>query len=259
MAEGVGLWLYAVTGEPAPQRPDGLRGVAGAAVHTVEAGGLSAVLSPVSLAEFGADALRRNLEDLDWLAATARAHDAVIGAVSTATTAIPLRLASVYLDEDGVTAFLVEHAARLRELLGLLAGRTEWGVKAYADLGPPTERAVPADQPPARRDPGAGTAYLLRRKEEVSERERAQQRVSERTEQLHAELARLAVAACRHRPQDRKLSGQPGWMVLNGAYLVDDARAEEFAAAVDTLRARTPRIRLELTGPWPPYSFAGPA
>jgi hypothetical protein len=251
-----GLWLYAVTGELEPARVSGLRGVADAAVGTVEAGGLTAVFSPVSLEEFGADALARNLEDLDWLVATARAHDAVIGAVARAATAIPLRLASIYHDEDGVRALLAGRAGRFRELLDQLGGRTEWGVKAYAD--PPTERGAPAARSPARRDGGSvsGTAYLLRRKEQVSERERIRQRVSARTERLHAELAGLAVAACRHRPQDKKLSGNPGWMVLNGAYLVDDARSAEFVAAVDTVRANTPEFRLELTGPWPPYSFA---
>lgn len=46
-------------------------------------------------------------------------------------------------------------------------------------------------------------------------------------------------------------------MVLNGTYLVDDDRADEFAAVVEDLGKQFPGIRLELTGPWPPYSFAG--
>jgi hypothetical protein len=44
-------------------------------------------------------------------------------------------------------------------------------------------------------------------------------------------------------------------MVLNGAYLVDVTRADEFADAVDSSAAVQPALRLELTGPWPPYSF----
>jgi hypothetical protein len=42
-------------------------------------------------------------------------------------------------------------------------------------------------------------------------------------------------------------------MVLNGAYLVDEDRGEEFAAAVAALRV--PEVDVELTGPWAPYSF----
>jgi hypothetical protein len=250
-----GLWGYAVAGPLERGTVTGLRGVAGADVDTVAAGGLTAVVSPVSLAEFGAEALRRNLENLDWLAATARAHDAVVAAVSRVATAVPLRLATVYLDGDGVRALLATQAARFHTALELLTGRTEWGVKAYADPESLAEHGGLARKPAGRH--GAGTAYLLRRREQLSERERAQQQAVERTERLHAALAELAVAACRHRPQDQKLSGEAGWMVLNGAYLVDDLRAAEFAAAVERLGAELPGFRLQLTGPWPPYSFAG--
>jgi hypothetical protein len=45
-------------------------------------------------------------------------------------------------------------------------------------------------------------------------------------------------------------------MILNGAYLVDDDRSAEFSAAVDRLADSHQPVRLELTGPWPPYTFA---
>lgn len=55
---------------------------------------------------------------------------------------------------------------------------------------------------------------------------------------------------------DPVLHGRRDWLVLNGTYLVD-AGAGEFSAAVAELDRAVPDIRLELTGPWPPYSFAG--
>ena len=58
-----------------------------------------------------------------------------------------------------------------------------------------------------------------------------------------------------HPPQSAQLSGRSESMVLNAAYLLDDDRAAGFAAAVEALSDRHPRLRLELTGPWPPYSF----
>jgi hypothetical protein len=45
-------------------------------------------------------------------------------------------------------------------------------------------------------------------------------------------------------------------MVLNGAYLIDEDRTHEFVAMAAALDDRHPALRLELTGPWPPYSFA---
>jgi hypothetical protein len=45
-------------------------------------------------------------------------------------------------------------------------------------------------------------------------------------------------------------------MTLNGAYLVDAARGEEFAAAVRAAQAEHPDAGIDAAGPWPPYSFA---
>jgi hypothetical protein len=54
------------------------------------------------------------------------------------------------------------------------------------------------------------------------------------------------------------LSGAPGENVRNAAYLVDAGRTEEFAALAWRLDAEAPGTRIELTGPWAPYSFALP-
>ncbi|MFF5992719.1 GvpL/GvpF family gas vesicle protein [Prauserella flavalba] len=257
MADTSGGWLYAVARELDTDALAGLRGVAGAPVYVVRDAGLAAVVSAVDLAEFGAEPLRRNLEDLDWLAVTARAHDAVVTTVGAAAqAAVPLRLATVCLGDDRVRDLLARRRPDLESALALLTGRTEWGVKAYAD--PEALASVnPADTAGPSGKGGAGTAYLLRRKAQLSAREKAERNAAAHADRLHGELAALATAARRHPPQDPKLSGRKGWNVLNGAYLVDDAKADELAAAVDRLGAELEGVRLELTGPWPAYSFAG--
>jgi len=68
-------------------------------------------------------------------------------------------------------------------------------------------------------------------------------------------VADPAEQAGRPPPQDRSLTGRPDLMVLNGAYLVGTAGAEQFTDAVAELAGRLPALRLQLTGPWPPYSF----
>jgi Gas vesicle synthesis protein GvpL/GvpF len=44
---------------------------------------------------------------------------------------------------------------------------------------------------------------------------------------------------------------------MNGTYLVDRNQVEAFRAAVAELQETTTGIKLEITGPWPPYSFTG--
>ncbi len=74
---------------------------------------------------------------------------------------------------------------------------------------------------------------------------------------VYAELGRLSVSARHYPPQSPELTGQPVSMVLNAAYLVADERADEFAAAVADLAAQHRSVQLNLTGPWPAYSFVG--
>jgi hypothetical protein len=45
-------------------------------------------------------------------------------------------------------------------------------------------------------------------------------------------------------------------MLLNAAYLLDAADGATFTAAVAGQATAHPELRVELTGPWPPYSFA---
>jgi hypothetical protein len=252
MAEDLGTWLYGVT------RPLGegilppLIGVGGEPVRTVEGSGLAAIVGSVDLVDFGEAGLRRNLEDINWLDACARAHHQVIDAIRQTEPIVPMRLAVVFHDDSGVGAMLDDRHQDLMAALGRIDGRAEWGVKVYAD--PRSPRGAPDPAPPTSAQ-GAGTAYLLKRRAQLSAKEQERSALAQSTEDIHATLASLAVASRRHPPQDRRLSGESWSMVLNGAYLLEQAAGEEFVATVRALDERHPGLRLDATGPWPPYSF----
>jgi hypothetical protein len=250
------IWVYALA-ERGATLP-GLAGVAGAQVRLIDADGLTAVVSNVTLEEFGEEALRRNLEDLAWLEAVARAHHGVIDAAARLFTLLPMRLATVYSGEETMVAGVTAHAAQFRSALQRLQSRTEWGVKAYV-VPAPREAASgsPGPAAPARQAEGAdsGLAYLRRRRDALSASRDSARGAADSARAVHAELERHAVDSRLHPPQSAQLSGRPEAMVLNAAYLLDDERAAGFASAVRVLGERHPRLRLELTGPWPPYSF----
>lgn len=253
-AEARCVWLYAVTADDAGLPPDGASGVGGGRLRAVRAAGLTAVVEDVAEDEFGEAALRRNLEDLDWLERTARAHHAVIGALAGHRPVVPMRLATVYSGDDPVADTLRRRNGDLREALLRVKGRGEWGVKAYA-----AAPADPAPEPPGRPGDatGPGAAYLQRRRAQLSSRTNARQEAAAGAQAVHAELIRLSVSARRYPPQAPGLAGQTAPMVLNAAYLVADERAGEFAAAVNDLTGRHRSVLLALTGPWPAYSFVG--
>jgi Gas vesicle synthesis protein GvpL/GvpF len=253
-----GVWVYAVT-EPAAAASLGqLSGVNEGLVRPVEGAGLTALAEDVPLAEFGEQALRRNLEDLAWLEATARAHHRVIEALAQQGPAVPMRLATVYSGDAGVAAMLAERATDFRAALDHIRGRKEWGVKAYAAGRSGPAAASPDTGEPGRRGAGAGVAYLRRRRDQLTAQKKASHQMLADAEAIHAELSRHAAGARLHPPQAPELTGSKARMVLNAAYLLDEP-GQDFAALVATMANRYPDVRFELTGPWPPYSFAGGA
>ena len=239
MSEDTGVWAYAITEDEHLAGPDGelvdlswLTGVGEAKVRTTASCGLTVLVSDVSLAEYGEAALRANLEDLDWLDEVAREHHYVIDAAARLLPLLPVRLATVYSGDDAVCAALTEHDGQLRDALRRVGGRVEWGVKAYA---------VPAGE--AAQDTAAREAKTA---------------AASGAQAVHAELTAKAGDTRLHPTRSVQLSGVRLPMLLNAAYLLDAAGSVTFTAAVAGQAAAHPELQIELTGPWPPYSFAGP-
>jgi hypothetical protein len=260
-AEGGWVWMYGVTGdglEAFADRVAGVGGVGGFPPRTITAAGLTAVVGDVGDREYGEAALRHNLEDLDWLAQTARAHHAVLEAVAGRGPVVPMRLATLFASDAGVAGTLQERADDFREALSLISARSEWGVKAYA-VTPSDPAADPEPQVAGREGPasGPGAAYLQRRRAQLTASKDARSEALASARTIYGELGRFAVTSRLYPPQAPDLAGQQTPMVLNAAYLVANERADDFAAAMADLTAGHRFVQLTLTGPWPAYSFVG--
>ncbi|MGV9990376.1 GvpL/GvpF family gas vesicle protein [Streptomyces sp. NPDC003374] len=230
-----------------------LTGVGGAPPKLLHHHGLTAVVSEVPERDFDEEPLRAHLEDLDWLAATARAHQGVIDALTVVTTPLPLRMATVFRDDSAVRTMIESREDHIRGMLQRLEGRVEWGVKVYVETDRPEEAARPE------RKPASGRDYLRQRRQQTRAHEDLWQRAETFATALHEQLAAFAEGSRLHAPQSAALSGTGGRNVLNAAYLVQRARSEEFVELVDRTKDDAPGLRVELTGPWAAYSFAGEA
>jgi hypothetical protein len=255
-ATALAVCVFAVC-PPDAAPPAGVRGhgEAPGPVRLLRAGPLAAAVQDVPAAAFDGDALRRRLADAAELERCARAHDAVVAALARAVPTVPLPLATLYLDEARARAALTGRAPRFLAALERVTGRAEWGVKAY--------QAAPAAAADAGGDAGepagapSGRAYLERLRERQHGRHRHEQAALTAAERVDACLRGLAAAARRLRPHPPRPGGPA--QLLNAAYLVDTGRAADLTAAVARLRddpATGGLLRLEVTGPWAPYSFA---
>lgn len=254
------VWLYAVVEAGRPP-PAGRTGVAGEALQLIGGPGggpgVVAVAGLVPRADFDEAPLQAHLEDAVWLERLARTHHQVIDELARGGPCLPMRLATLYHDEQGVTGMLRERREELVRALAAIAGRSEWGVKAYLPRTAAPASTASADGQIAD-DKRPGTAYLLRRKNENEQRREGLRHAVDEAQEIHAWLAgSVASAAQRHPLQSAEASGRREPMVLNGAYLIADDQRADFESAVESLAARHPELHLEVTGPWPAYSFSG--
>ncbi|MEU5610835.1 GvpL/GvpF family gas vesicle protein [Streptomyces sparsogenes] len=267
------IYAFAVCRRCDPAALAGLPGLAAAPVRTLAAGPLTAVVQDVPAADFAEDALRQRLTDREELERCARAHHEVIMAASAVTPTVPLPFATLYLGDARVRAALREKEESFLAALGRLTGRVEWGVKVYTAPAPPEAPAPPDAPAPSPALPsgaastlspgtapgapaGSGRAYLERVRGRRQLRERRQNAALQAAERVDAVVRSLAVAARRLRPHGVEVTGAHRTHVLNAAYLVDSARADELRATLEALRREETAVQIELSGPWAPYSFA---
>ncbi|MFI6849172.1 GvpL/GvpF family gas vesicle protein [Kitasatospora sp. NBC_00085] len=258
MTSGSLAYTYAVARQAAGlhQTVDGLSGVVGASVHLVgssRSGEVVAAVSPVPREDFDEAALPGHLEDLRWLERLARSHHGVVEAVAACTTVLPLRLATVYLDDDRVRTMLDDRLGAFRDQLSRLSQHVEWGVKLYVDA--PAAPQTPPTQAP---DLSPGRAYLHRRRAEQESQHDAFRAAGRAAERIEAAARAHAADRVRHRVQEGELAVESGVNVLNDAYLLPLDHADAFRADVLHSTDSLPGVRVVVTGPWAPYSFAAP-
>jgi hypothetical protein len=226
--------------------------------YALPIGEMAAVVSRVPLSEFGPEALQANVEQVEWIGPRARAHAEVIQALFGSRTLLPFRFGTIFYGEERVREIFTHQHDRIRAGLAELAGKEEWGVKFY---GHPERLALALMEQELTRKggPGAnpGHAYLLRKKLVNTLQGKAMEMLEEEAERRYEQLQAFACAACSRSPagMDRLPSGEQP--LLKAAYLVQQTHRDSFLAEAARLHheAGEEGVHLQVTGPWPPYSF----
>ena len=264
-----GLYVYCIgaRGELEPlfdaTRPAAIE--AAAPLELIEAEELCAVASAVSLADYGEAALPARLADAPWTAVRAMRHERVVEHFARRAAVVPLRFGTIYLARAGVERMLAERGAELRQLIARLRGREEWGVNVYCARARLLEQIVTLS--PRLRELAAearsatpGQAYLLQKKIEALRADEARAETKRAAGEIERALSSVSAAGVRLRVLKDEAS-EHGDAVAKFAFLVERARFAEFRAAAERLADEYAGAgyKLELTGPWPAYNFAGGA
>jgi hypothetical protein len=243
---GAALYAYGITTATTPL-PDDVEALTGdAPLRPVTADDLALLVSAVHPEQLRVD--EDDLSETGRLATLARGHDAVVRAAALRGPVLPLRFGTVVADETAARRLLAEHAPAARARLREIGTAREWGVKLVRRLDQP----VPVGSRSSDRAGVTGTEYLARRRRALDRSE-----VAEAAAQSAADL--LLEALEPHVTQSVRRGGAPGSsLLLDLAVLVESDDEAGFLATAGELRQRLEpdALELEVSGPWPPYSFA---
>lgn len=253
------LYVYAIgrTAHPMPDRAEAIDGSEHLAV--VKSDHLCAFYTAVDAGEFSQPVIDARSKDVEWLGAIGYRHQAVMTALMRGGTVIPLRAFTLFANETSLRNHLLEEGKTFDRILDRLEGKQEWTLRIefrpeqwndalIRRVDALRQLASEIEQAPT------GKAYLLRKKLEEEKkrasREAEQQVVREVEEAVMKKLACDTVAESRQ----QRSGGFPQINVLINRD--EEARLQELR---DDLSRRydSEGVTVALTGPWPPYSFAG--
>ncbi|MDQ4115005.1 MAG: GvpL/GvpF family gas vesicle protein [Actinomycetota bacterium] len=234
--------------EPRPM-PD--HGIADADIRTVPFNGLEVVVSDLPAASFGEAVWAEHGEDSGWVTPVAAAHHEVLQHLVEHGDVLPLQLPGIYPSDEAMIAALDSSRGDLERAWRFLAGHVEWSLQVFPTSSPRAPEALA---------PRSGREYLERRRSQQGARDEQRRQRELLVTDTHEALAREATASVVRAPLDSAVTGREEPMLLNNAYLVPRHEEQRFLQAAEEHHHQlvaTAGMRIEVTGPWPPYSFVG--
>lgn len=240
-----GIYCYGITWA-STQTPHARSLTGRSAVSLLPDGDLALVVSRERLDDLEVD--EDDLSEEGDLARLVRGHDEVVRAFFEQGPVLPLRFATVVQGDPDGRELLRSHAAAARQRLRHVEGATEWGLRLVRT---PDHETVPRPRGEPGQTSASGTEYLAHRREVLRARE-VDHAVAVRAADLITDRLSYTVDAVRHG------GSTASSLLLDVAYLVASSTEARFRDDTDALARELAELGLvlELSGPWPPYSFA---
>ncbi len=258
----VGWYLYGVIPSSAEIPP--MVGIdEGFPLVMIAEGDIGVMASPVSLTEFGTEALKRNLEDIRWVAEKARRHEEIVEEIMRGLPLIPMRFGTIFLNLEKVKRMLRENFGRFQDALEYLSDKEEWGLKGFSDRQLLQEWALKEDPELLKFSEeinamSPGHAFFSRKRLLEKTSTIALEREAERVRLLEEAIRGVAVDLVKNPILPREATGAEKEMVINLACLVLKEKVGAFIERVEDLNNnyRAKGLELQISGPWPPYNFS---
>lgn len=258
-------------------------GINGGEIFVIPYQDLEAVVSEVSLEEFGSEEIQKKAEgNLGWIREKAKIHEEAIEQAmgrgsSNIIPVIPMQFGVIFKTKEKLEETLSKNLEKFRKSLDYLTGKQEWGVKTFLNqkvFGEFLEKGseeILAKKKEAESLP-KGMAFFAK-KQAVSKINEIKEKELDRIKgEIHESLSQLAASSNNGRNAryiehpahykaknlERELTGRIEEMILNGFYLIEESKLNDFQKKAEELKEKYSGrgIIIEMTGPWPSYHFA---
>src|SRR5215472_7101245 len=243
IAAGSALYLYGIshslaarTAKITSQGIDGTHHV-----RSIPCGDFICWVSSVDATAFSQD-INRNKEDLEWLALHGVRHQQVVAEIATTGAVVPARFGTVFSGEAALLKNVQGRKLALEKVFQRISDADEWGVKVFA------AHRQKQETPRAAR---SGKEYLQHKAARLKPRHDLAG-----LREFAAELERIAAASA----PSGKISGVQPDLLWQATFLVPRARRKQWDKTLkDFVKKWNRTRRIEVNGPWPPYSFVSDA
>ena len=256
----LGIYLFCLI-PTAPARKIAGKGIDGEHPLVIESiGDVAAIFSEVNLEDFSGPEARNNLENLAWVAPRALRHEEVVLAAMEQGLVLPVRFGTVF-SSLGAIEPLRRCQDIFAEFFRDIAGKREWTLKGYADL--PRVRAQLAEvrlaeQKERLAELSPGKRYFLEQKIKGAVDRDMTSWLKETERDIVSLVREVSDRFSSCRLQSREVTGKDEEMFFHSALLVPDRSATIMQSLTHEWNERREALglRMELSGPWPPYHFA---
>lgn len=264
-----GLYLYCFREKTEGLSAFSTKGIDGRGdVFTLPYRDLEAVVSKVSLEEFGSIEIQKNAqEDLNWIKEKGVAHEKVIEEAMRKNdkilSLIPMKFGTIFKEKAGLEETLGENYSKIKEILDRIRGKQEWSLKVYLKGEKNLEQMVKEKNEAIKEKEkeiatlDEGTAFFMEEElQEVISKE-ADKELNNIVEALFKNLKKQAVDSKKGKILEKELTGRREPMVLNAAYLIPEEKVKNFKEEVEALNqeVQIKGFYLEYSGPWPAFNF----
>ncbi len=229
---------------------------AGSGWSLVPADGLLAVLAEYDADQFVGEEARRDLADPLKVTSLALAHAEQVEQLFHQTAVLPVALGSLFSTPAGVEQLLRRNRETILQFLRRVADHQEWAVKAVIDAKIGKERFIESAVAAAQIDPqmSAGARYFRERAIRRQAAGQFQSVLQQRRQQLRQPLSDWCTDVVDRPilPRDDGRQSVASWSLLVSSRFQSEISAR--IAAMELSLADV-EIVLELSGPWPPWSF----